>query len=47
MNEDTKWKEFLTNVLVKLGFLRENTEQIVININNGKVCDIKKTDRHK
>ena len=44
---DIKWKEVLTAILVRLGLINENTEQIVVNVNNGKVCDLKKTERHK
>jgi hypothetical protein len=45
MSDTAKWKEQLTEVLVKMGLLRDRTEKIEINCNKGKVCDVKRIDR--
>lgn len=44
---DNEWKQELNKCLQSLGFLCNNTEQIVVNINQGKVCDVKQTVRIK
>ncbi len=41
------WKQELNKCLQSLGFLCNNTEQIVVNVNQGKVCDVKQTVRIK
>jgi hypothetical protein len=40
-------KKILQEALKVIGALKENTEQIIINCNNGSVCDYKITERHK
>ncbi len=44
---DLKWKKLLSELLKKLGFLDDNTEQIVINCHKGDVSDVKPTMRYK
>lgn len=44
MNET---KKHLSEILAKLGIIKQNTEQVIINCNAGVVCDYKTVERHK
>ena len=40
-------RKVLTEALIKLGIMKENTEQIIINCAQGYVGDWKEVTRHK